>query len=100
MVEIKAEISGPGAEALKEVASGGRGALRRAFGPALTEFGEMLSDQMKLWRFRNLLRIREKADRLISDRMSRIDCFKLCHLETPCARSMLPPKRTRMMFRS
>ena len=68
MVEIKAEISGPGAEALKEVASGGRGALRRAFGSALTEFGEMLSDQVKLWRFKNLLRIREKVDRLASER--------------------------------
>lgn len=68
MVEIKADISGPGAEALKEVASGGRGALRRAFGSALTEFGEMFSDQMKLWRFKNLLQIREKVDRLASER--------------------------------
>lgn len=68
MVEIKADISGPGAEALKEVASGGRGALRRVFGSALTEFGDMLSDQMKLWRFQNLLRIREKVDRIASDR--------------------------------
>lgn len=68
MVEIKAEIGGPGAEALKEIASGGRGALRRAFGSALTEFGEMLSDQMKLWRFKNLMRIRDKVDRLAIDR--------------------------------
>ncbi|GAA0456575.1 MULTISPECIES: Abi-alpha family protein [Sphingomonas] len=68
MVEIKAEFSGPGVEALKEVASGGRGALRRAFGSALTEFGDMLSDQMKLWRFQNLLRIQRKVDRIAAER--------------------------------
>ena len=68
MVEIKADISGPGAEALKEVASGGRGALRRAFGSALISFGDMLDDQMKLWRFRNLLGIRDKVDRIRSER--------------------------------
>lgn len=64
MVEIKL----PGAEALKEVTSGGRGALRRMFGSALTEFGEMLGDQMKVWRFKNLLRLRDKIDRIAIDR--------------------------------
>ena len=68
MVEIKVEVTGPGADALKELASGGRGALKRAFGPALTEFGEMLGDRMKLWRFTNFLKIWEKAERLIAER--------------------------------
>jgi len=67
-LEIKVDLGGPGAEAAKELAAGGRGALRRAFGPALTDFGTMLSDQMKLWRFQNLLKIREKVDRLVSER--------------------------------
>lgn len=67
MVEIKFEIAGPGGEALKELASGGRGALRRAFGPALTEFGEMLGDQMKLWRLTNFLKIWNKVERLLSE---------------------------------
>ncbi|PNQ74358.1 hypothetical protein BA950_14930 [Erythrobacter sp. SAORIC-644] len=55
-------------EIVKEVASGGRGAMRRVFGPALTEFGEMLADSMKLWRFKNLLRIQGKVDRIAKER--------------------------------
>ena len=42
MVEIKAEISGPGAEALKEVASGGRGAASST--PATGSLSSYLSD--------------------------------------------------------
>jgi len=64
MVEIKL----PGEDALKEVIGGGRGALRRMFGPALSEFGEMLGDHMKVWRFSNLLRLRDKIDRIAADR--------------------------------
>ena len=64
MVEIKL----PGEDALKEVSGGGRGALRRMFGPALSEFGEMLGDRMKVWRFSNLLRLRDKIDRIAADR--------------------------------
>lgn len=45
MVDVSVELSGPGAELAKEVAGGSRGALRHVFGPALTEFGEMLGDQ-------------------------------------------------------
>ncbi len=55
-------------EIVKEVAGGSRGALRRVFGSALTEFGDMLADSVKLWRFRNLLRIREKVDKIVQDR--------------------------------
>jgi hypothetical protein len=55
-------------EIVKEVAGGSRGALRRAFGSALTEFGEMLADSVKLWRFQNLLRIRDKVDRIVQER--------------------------------
>lgn len=55
-------------EIVKEVASGGRGALRRVFGSALTEFGDMLADSVKLWRFKNLLRIREKVDQIVQER--------------------------------
>lgn len=76
MVEIKVEIGGPGAEAAKAVAAGARGALRRAFGPALAEFGAIFSDQVKLWRFQNLLRIREKVDRLSSDQNVPDDMFR------------------------
>lgn len=54
-------------EIVKEVVGGGRGALRRAFGPALTEFGEMLADNAKLWRFKNLLKIREKVERIVQE---------------------------------
>lgn len=67
MSEIKLEISGPGSEVAAEFAKGARGALRRAFGDAITEFSNMLSDQMRYWRFTNLLRIREKVDRLASE---------------------------------
>lgn len=67
MAEIKLEISGPGSEVALELAKGGRGALRRAFGGALTEFGNMLSDQMRYWRLTNILRIREKVDRLANE---------------------------------
>ena len=52
----------------QEIAGGARAALRRTLGPALEEFGLMLSDRVKLWRFRNLLTIREKADRLIAEK--------------------------------
>lgn len=62
-------------EIAKEVAGGSRGALRRVFGPALTEFGEMLADSVKLWRFRNLLRIREKVDRIVEERDIPEDAF-------------------------
>jgi len=55
-------------EIVKEVVSGGRGALRRAFGPALTEFGEMLADNARFWRFSNLLKIREKVERIVKER--------------------------------
>jgi len=55
-------------EIVKEVAGGSRGALRRVFGSALTEYGEMLADSVKLWRFKNLLRIREKVDRIVQER--------------------------------
>ncbi len=55
-------------EIVKEVAAGSRGALRRVFGSALTEYGEMLADSVKLWRFRNLLRIRDKVDRIVQER--------------------------------
>lgn len=68
MVDIKLEVSGPGAEMAKEVASGCRGALRRVLGPALTEFGEMLGDQMKLWRFERLLKLRDKVEAIVLDR--------------------------------
>lgn len=66
---------GPG-EIVKEVAGGTRGALRRVFGSALTEYGEMLADSVKLWRFRNLLRIREKVDRLVQERGVPVAAFK------------------------
>lgn len=72
MVEIKL----PGEEALKEVTNGGRGALRRMFGPALAEFGQMLGDQMKLWRFKNLLRLRNKIDQIASNRDVPPELFK------------------------
>jgi hypothetical protein len=68
MVEIKAEIGGPGAEALKELAGGARGALRRAFGDALSTFGDMLDDRMKLWRFENLLKIQRRVDQIVQER--------------------------------
>lgn len=55
-------------EVVAQVAGGSRGALRRVFGSALTEFGEMLTDSVRLWRFRNLLRIREKVDRIVQER--------------------------------
>jgi len=55
-------------EIVKEVAGGSRGALRRVFGLALIEFGEMLADSVKLWRFNNLLRIRKKVDRIVQER--------------------------------
>lgn len=55
-------------EIVKEVVGGSRGALRRVFGSALTEYGEMLADSVKLWRFKNLLRIGEKVDRIVQER--------------------------------
>lgn len=63
-------------EIANEVAGGSRGALRRVFGSALTEFGEMLADSVKLWRFRNLLRIREKVDRIVQERDIPEDAFR------------------------
>lgn len=55
-------------EIVNVVAESGRSALRRVFGPALTEFGEMLADNVKLWRFKNLLRISKKVDRIVQER--------------------------------
>lgn len=61
-------MSGPGAEVAKEVAGGARSALKAALGPALEEFGQMLGDQVKFYRFTNLLRLQDKINRICDNR--------------------------------
>jgi hypothetical protein len=56
-MEIKLEVSGPGAHAAKELFGATRGALRKILGPPLEEFGLMLGDHVRAFRIRNLLRL-------------------------------------------
>lgn len=42
--------------------------LSGVFGPAANELGHLFGDQMKFWRFKNAVRILEKAQRIVDER--------------------------------
>ena len=45
-----------------------RALLKKLFGPAVNEFGVMLGDEMRYWRFRNLNRILARVKAITRDR--------------------------------
>lgn len=55
-------------QVIVETARDGRALLGKLFGPAVGEFGGMLGDQMRYWRFRNLIRILSRVEKIVRDR--------------------------------
>lgn len=70
------DLGEAGAGVVKEVLNGGRGALKRVFGGALVTLGEMIDDRMKVWRFGNLVKLRDKVERIAAERDLPEDLFK------------------------
>lgn len=54
---------------LTPISSGGVGFLRRLFGPAASELGEVLADRVRAYRAKNLQRILTKAEKKLEGRL-------------------------------
>lgn len=55
-------------QVIVETVRDGRALLGKLFGPAVTEFGGMLGEQMRYWRFRNMSRILSKVEEITRNR--------------------------------
>jgi len=68
MSGIDPDLSKAGAQIAVDTAADGRRALTAIFGEAAEELAHIFSDSVKLWRFRNLLTIRDKVDAIVAER--------------------------------
>jgi hypothetical protein len=68
MEALDPELAKVAGQIVVDTAKDARGALGRLFGDAITELGQTLGDRARLYRFENLTKILEKAERIASAR--------------------------------
>ena len=68
MTGIEAGLANAAGQALIDTVADTRGTFGKIFGPAITEFGGMLGDKVREWRFRNLANIMGRVQKLADER--------------------------------
>ena len=68
MSDVNAELAKASGQIAIDTAADARRALGSVFGEAATELAHILSDNVKLWRFKNLLKIKDRVDEIAARR--------------------------------
>ncbi|WP_394762252.1 hypothetical protein [Phenylobacterium sp.] len=80
MSELEKEMAKAGGQVVTETARDARKALGNLFGEAASELAHAMADNVRLWRFKNMLRIADEVDRIATVRGIDPSTFKALNL--------------------